>query len=305
MVILGKILGLKPDESFLMVADKPNQTAAHELFEKAKSITSNAKIIIMHELKQSGHEPEEEVAELMKKFDVQFYWTSKSLSHTKARREATKRGRRIISAPGLTKDMLGRCTDIDYDKMIELNKSLRSSLIGSEKIRITSKLGTDITLAVHDTSGWPVLLDKPGAWGNLPIGEVDSGILREKTNGKIIFDGSFPEIGLIKEPIVALVKEGIGEITSENVQSYELKDMLKQIGNDAFKLAELGIGTNPNAKITGNLLEDEKVMGTCHIAFGNDLSYNGDNDVPIHLDGVIREPTITVDGKIIIKDGVL
>jgi len=305
MVILDKILKLKADESFLLVADKPNQTFAHDLFEQAKKITHNAKIIIMHELERNGQEPETEVAELMKNFDVQFYWTNKSLSHTKARREATNKGHRIISAPGLTKDMLDRCVDIDYDAMIELNKTLREKLIGSAKIHITSKIGTDLTLSIHDTMGLPVLLDSPGSWGNLPIGEVDSGVVRENTNGKIVFDGSFPGIGLLNEPIVVEVNKGIGTITSENAQSYELKDMLKQVGEDAFKLAELGIGTNPKARITGNLLEDEKVLGTCHIAFGNDLSYNGSNDVPIHLDGVIRAPTIEVDGKVLMEDGTL
>jgi len=302
-VILDKILSLKSEESFLVIADKPNQLQAHKLFERAEKITHDAKMIVMHELKRNGQEPEPEIAELMKRFDVQIYWTNKSLSHTKARRDATEKGHRIISAPGLTKDMMDRCVDINYDDMIVMNKTLRSKLIESEKIRVTSKLGTDITLSIHDTQGWPILLNEKGSWGNLPIGEVDSGIVREKTNGKIIFDGSFPEIGMIKEPIVVNVKYGIGEITSENSQSYELKDMLNNVGADAFKLAELGIGTNPKAKITGNLLEDEKVLGTCHIAFGNDLSYKGDNDVPIHLDGVIREPTIEVDGVIIMKDG--
>ena len=100
------------------------------------------------------------------------------------------------------------------------------------------------------------------------------------------------------------MKDGVGEILQDSPQAKQLHELLSGVGGDAFKLGELGIGTNPFCKITGNALEDEKVLGTCHFAFGNDMSYNGTNNVPIHLDGIIRKPTITVDGTVIMKDGV-
>ncbi|MFT4326928.1 MAG: aminopeptidase, partial [Candidatus Woesearchaeota archaeon] len=124
-----------------------------------------------------------------------------------------------------------------------------------------------------------------------------------KTNGTIVYDGSIAGVGKITTPIKLEVKKGKATIVSKNKDSTKLKKLLESVGPKAYNLAELGIGTNPNAILTGNVLEDEKVLGTCHIALGNDLSYNGTNNVPIHLDGIILKPTITVDGKIIMKDG--
>jgi len=305
--ILKKVLDLKPDESFLVTTDEPKKELAIQIYEYAKNITPSARIEIIKELERNGQEPGPEVAELILNHDVQFYLTSKSLSHTNSRRNATKKGHRIISAPGLTYDMMKRCVDINYDELINLHDKLRPIIADSKEIHITTKAGTDIKTAVHDTKGQSdnLLKNKPGAFGNLPTGEIDSGIVREKTNGTIVFDGSFPGLGILKNPIKVEVVDGIGTIVIDNDKAKILHNMLKVVGLNAFKLAELGIGTNPKAILTGNVLEDEKVLGTVHFAFGNDLSYNGTNDVPVHLDGVIKEPTINIDGKIIMKDGML
>jgi len=303
--ILKKVLDLKPAESFLVITDKPKKELAMQIYEHAKKITPSVKFKVMKELKQDGQEPELEVAELMLNHNIQFYLTSKSLSHTNARRNATKKGHRIISAPGLTYDMIKRCVDIDYGELIKFHNRLRPVIADSKEIHIITKAGTDIRTAVHDTHGQSnnLLKNRPGAFGNLPTGEIDSGVVREKTNGIIVFDGSFPGIGLLEKPIKVKVVDGVGTIIIDNDKSKILHNMLKYVGPNAFKLAELGIGTNPKAILTGNILEDEKVLGTVHFAFGNDLSYNGNNNVPVHLDGVLRNPTLKVDGKIIMKDG--
>ena len=303
--ILKKVLDLKSSESFLITTDEPKKELAMQVYEHAKNITPSARIEIIKELERDGQEPEPEVAELMLNHNVQFYLTSKSLSHTKARRNATKKGHRIISAPGLTQSMIERCVDIDYDRLIKFHDRLRPIILNSKEIHIKTKAGTDIRTAVHDTQGKSdnLLKNKKGAFGNLPTGEVDSGIVREKTNGTIVFDGSFPGIGTIKNSVRVNVVNGVGNIIVENEEGKKIKEMLTEVGEDAFKLAELGIGTNPKAEITGNVLEDEKVLGTVHFAFGNDLTYNGNNNVPVHLDGILRNPTLKVDNKIIMKDG--
>ena len=151
----------------------------------------------MKELEQNGQEPEPDVADLMLMYDVQFYWTSKSLSHCQARREASSKGHRIISSPMLTYDMARRCIDIDYDVLIELHKKIRPYISGSREIRITTAaLGTDILTAVHDTHGQSdlILKDKPGSFGNLPVGEIDSGIIREKTIGSYFLTVPSPNL---------------------------------------------------------------------------------------------------------------
>ena len=85
----------------------------------------------------------------------------------------------------------------------------------------------------------------------------------------------------------------------------KLKQQLDAVGKDARNIAEFGIGTNDSAKLSGVLLEDEKVMGTIHIALGNNVSMGGSVNVPIHLDGVVKKPTVWMDGKLLMKDGKL
>ncbi|MGD0625024.1 MAG: hypothetical protein ABSB32_09935 [Thermodesulfobacteriota bacterium] len=303
--ILNKVLALKPAESFLVIADPGKAELARELADFSRKITDRVLFKIMSELEQNGQEPGPEIAELMLEYDVQFYWTTKSLSHTQARRNAIARGHRVISSPMLTTDIANRCIDIDYGVLIELHRKVRPFIANSREIRITTELGTDIVTSVHDTHGQSeqILKDKPGSFGNLPVGEIDSGIVRDRSKGTVLFDGSFPKIGLLTKPIRVAVESGVGKIDLDSEQAQKLQEMLAKVGSDAFKLAELGIGTNPYCKITGIILEDEKVLGTVHFAFGNDLSYNGTNDVPIHLDGVLKKPTIAVDGFLLMKDG--
>ena len=81
--------------------------------------------------------------------------------------------------------------------------------------------------------------------------------------------------------------------------------MLEEAGPKARNLAEFGIGTNPNARLIGNVLEDEKVLGTCHIALGDNSTFGGKVRAGIHVDGIFLRPTVELDGKIIMKKGKL
>ena len=301
--VLEQIFKLKRSEPFLIITDSIKIKLAEEFFIYALNHNHKAKIILMPELEQNGQEPGSEVTKEMLKHKVILIITNKSLSHTKARRKATEKGVRIISAPGITERILNRCVDLDYQELIQFHDKLRPIIAKGKNIQVTTARGTDLKFKIHDTHGLSkhLLKNLKGAFGNLPCGEVDSGV--SKANGRLIVDGSFPIIGLIKEPIVLEIKDNLARIISKNKQSKQLKQMLDKAGKNAYKIAEFGIGTNPKAKLSGIVLEDEKVKGTVHFALGNDLSYGGKNNVPIHLDGVIRKPTIIVDKKTIMKNG--
>jgi leucyl aminopeptidase (aminopeptidase T) len=84
-----------------------------------------------------------------------------------------------------------------------------------------------------------------------------------------------------------------------------LEDAIADLGKPARNIAELGVGTNDRAIITGKVLEDEKVLGTVHLALGNNVGFGGTCDVPVHLDGIILRPTLVIDDEVIIKEGAL
>ena len=79
--------------------------------------------------------------------------------------------------------------------------------------------------------------------------------------------------------------------------------MLGKHGPEAFAVAELGIGTNEAATLTGNVLEDEKIIGTIHVAFGDNHSFGGTIRVSSHQDGVVLQPTVDIDGTRLLEDG--
>ena len=142
---------------------------------------------------------------------------------------------------------------------------------------------------------------KKSSFGNLPAGEIFIAPLEGKTNGKIICDASVGGLGKVDKNIEIKIENGFISKIAGGIIAKNFQFLLK---NKLYKnVAELGIGTNPKAKITGEVLEDEKVMGTCHIAFGNNKHFGGKVDVPFHVDFVIRKPTIYADGILIIKDG--
>ncbi|MBU1045346.1 MAG: aminopeptidase [Candidatus Omnitrophica bacterium] len=296
---------LKPQESCLIIADTEKESIGRDFFKFAQKITANAKLMIMQPTLEHGVEPPDDIAAQMLGYDVQFLITSKSLSHTKARRQATLNGARIASMPTVTEDIINRCCDIDYDLLKLNSQNLYQILQAASTLHVLTKLGTDIKFTIGKNKWFGEnggSFDFPGAFGNLPEGEVSFAPV--DCNGQYVVDVSFPGLGILDSPITFKVRNGFAyEITGKG--SEQIIKRLDSVGVKAYKIAELGIGLNPKAKVIGLVLEDEKVCGTIHIALGNNMSYGQDNDVPLHLDGVISAPNIYADGQLIMKNGKL
>ncbi|MFH1552856.1 MAG: aminopeptidase [Candidatus Omnitrophota bacterium] len=296
-------LKLRPSESCLIVTDTVKEPIGRAFYEYARSITPRAKIAVIEPTEEHASEPPADIAEEMLKYDVQLLVTEKSLTHTRARMEATAGGARVATMPSITEDIANRCLDIDYDALKEESNRLYNVLKQTSEVHVTTELGTDIKFTVGASGFFGKdggSFDYPGAFGNLPEGEIS--FSSETCDGVYIVDASFPDLGLLDSPLTFKVAGGtVYEITGE--RSGQVLERLDRVGPKAYRVAELGIGLNPKAKIIGNILEDEKVIGTVHIAVGNNLSYGGDNDVPLHLDGVLTGPTVYVDSRLLMEKG--
>jgi leucyl aminopeptidase (aminopeptidase T) len=308
-IVLRKCMNLKENESCLILTDEKKLRIANALLKQAEKITENTKLIQIPAGEVNGEEPPANAAEQMEKYDVIIMPTSRSLSWTKARQNATNAGARIASMPTITEEIMGRAIDIAYENMKSVNLGLARKLGMCRTIKITSPSGTDLKLAIQNRS-WHGLkagiYDAPGKWGNLPAGEVFCAPVEGTANGTAVIDASMAGVGKLEKPIAVEIKDGYAVGFTGGEEAKKLKTMLEKINDKkAFNVAELGIGTNPRAVVTGNVLEDEKVLGTCHIAFGNNSMFGGTVDVPIHVDGVIKKPTIKADDEIIMKDGEL
>jgi leucyl aminopeptidase (aminopeptidase T) len=305
--IIKECMGVKKGEKVLIIIDKNKEKIGKALLEQAKKIT-DAKLIEVPAGKINGEEPPSYAADKMKEFDVILIATTVSMSHTKARRDASEKGARIASMPGITEEMMERAINVDYDAMAERGHKIRDALRKGKKVHITTKLGTDISMSIEGREakgGMGGMVHKKGDWDNLPAGEACTTPVEGTSNGVFVVDASFGGIGKLSKPIKIDVKDGFA-VRIEGEEAEKLKNILEGVNDkNAFNIAELGIGTNDKAKITGNVLEDEKVLGTAHIALGNSKSLGGKIDVPVHLDGVFTKPTIFIDGKKIMNDGKL
>ncbi len=303
-IILKDCMNLKNNESCLIVTDRKLKFIGNILYKNSLKITSESKLILTTIPKTHGAEPPQKIANEMLKYDVILIPTIKSLSHTKARHNATKKGARIASMPGITVDMMKRALNIDFNKIKTLNKKRITKLSNKNRIRITTHKGTNIEFYLKGRkwiSDDGIIYNKKRAFGNLPGGEIFIAPLEGKTSGTIIVDASVGGLGKVDKDIEINVKNGFIEYIKGGIVANKFKKLLK---NKLYKnVAELGIGTNYKAKITGNVLEDEKVLGTCHIAFGNNKHFGGKVDVPFHVDVVIKNPTIYADNLLIMKNG--
>jgi leucyl aminopeptidase (aminopeptidase T) len=149
------------------------------------------------------------------------------------------------------------------------------------------------------------VLRKIGESGNLPSGEVYIAPWEGKSNGIVVFDGSIAGIGLLENPVSVEIKDGYIESITGKTEAKIFEEMLEKVGRDAFALAEFGIGTNYKAKLCGDILEDEKVLGTIHVAFGNNISMGGKISVQSHVDGLVKKPTVYFDDFKILDNGKL
>ena len=308
---INTCMNVKKGEKVLIITDTKKERIGEALFNAAEEANSEAMIIKMLPRTRNAEEPPKPIAEIMKTANVIVAPTQYSISHTQARKKANQQGTRIATMPGITEKMMssGGMT-ADFDDVKKTMKRVVKSLKGDEA-KITTKLGTNLTLSVKgrkwisDTG----ICHKKGEFINLPGGEIFIAPLEGTANGKLVIDGAI--LGKVEEPIKITIKDGFAEKFKGGEQAKNLKKIYEEASKklkDPYKvynIAELGIGMNPKAKIIGNVLEDEKVLGTVHVAIGDNSTFGGLTKCGIHMDGIIKNPTLTVGKNTILENGKL
>lgn len=302
---LVNCMALKAGESLLVVTDINKLKIGAALYETARKLGAKANIILMEPGSINGEEPPKIVAEAMKAADVVLAATTKSLTHTNARREANKCGARIGTLPGILEETFLRALDADYDFIEKLSKKLAAMLDSAKIAKVTSPSGTELRIQLGNGGRASTgKATKPGQCTNLPSGEAITAPI--SCDGLAVIDRMGP---IITEPTKIKFENGYVSDIELNESGKRFKELLEfseqRDGNkNAYFIAEFAIGTNPKAKVIGNVLEDEKVLGTAHIAVGDNTSYPGGKNYSIlHQDGIMLKPTIELDGKVIMRDG--
>jgi leucyl aminopeptidase (aminopeptidase T) len=302
--VVRECLGVKGGEEVLVVCNPATQRVGELLRDEAADAGAEAVLAVISERASHGAEPPRSVAEAMAAVDVLMAPTVQSLSHTAARKRASDAGARCATLPGVTEEMLARVMSADMEGLRRKGQAVAEALERASEAHLTDANGTDLRLDISGREAIPDAgeLTAPGAFGNLPCGE--GFISPAGGQGTLVIDGSLAGLGLVDEP-VELVIEG-GHLTSaRGGQGMAFMELLTAHGEDGTNVAELGIGTNEKAILTGEILEDEKIQGTCHVAFGASAGIGGTVQVPVHLDCIVMKPTVELDDEAIVRDGEL
>lgn len=302
--VLVHCLGLRPGETLAVVADDAKRELAESLYEAGKELGAEAMLLVMKERSRSGEEPPAPIAEAMARADVAVCVTRHSVTHTQARKNAAAAGTRVATMPGMTEDMfLNGAITAEYTQVKALTERVTDMLTAGKEVRI-EKEGRSLSFSIHGRNGVPStgMYLNPGESGNLPSGEAYIAPVEGQGEGRIIVDGSIAGIGALPEPIELTIEGGrLIAATGENGEK-----LLSVLGDgDGRYLGEFGIGTNNKARITGVVLEDEKVYGTIHIAFGSNNTFGGTVAAGVHIDAVVQKPDVYIDDVLIMRQGEL
>ncbi len=301
--IIEVCMGVKPGESVLVISDNIRKDLGLPIYHAALETGNDAVYIEMKPRVNHGDEPPKAVANAMYDADVIVAMTKTSLTHTDAKIRAVKNGARIATMPFgsrstdfVTEVFTGGGMSVDYKKMDENIRRLTDKLNGTRRARIITERGTDVVVNYEgrEFRGDTGIVHDPGGFTNLPAGEVY--VAPVNTEGVIVIDLTMGRLGRLKSPLELRVREGlVYSIRGERAE--ELENILAPFGPVAMNLAEFALGMNPNARICGLLLEDEKVANTAHFALGSNSGFGGDVSAGIHMDGVVDHPVVYIDGE--------
>ncbi len=302
--VLIDCLDVKHGENVLVVTDPSRFEIGRAIADRVRTMGAEAVLAEMNERASHASEPAPAVAAAMLSSDVVIGPTTKSFSHTGARKVASENGVRVATMPGITEDMLIRTMSADYAQVRRRSATLAAALSEGSSVRIRGLAGTDLTMSIEGRSGQADDGDlrAAGAFGNLPAGEGFIAPVEGSATGTLAFDGSIWPLGKLSEPLVVEVEGGYAKRFLGNAAE-EFRAVIEPYGKDAFAVAELGIGTNEAATLTGNVLEDEKILGTVHVAFGDNHSFGGTIRVASHQDGVVLDASVEIDGRLVMQGG--
>ena len=294
---------VQPGEQVVVVTDPTMGRYADAVAAAAREAGAAVTVCIIPMRDQDGQEPPPPVALAMAEAAVIFSPVRISITHTRAMRAALDAGARACMMTAytdaiMTSDALCRT---DFEAQAAVCRRLGAAFTTGALVHLTSPRGTDLRFGIEGrTANVLTNIPDPGQLAPVPDIEVNVVPVTGSAEGTIIADASVPYlgIGILDEPIVCTVREGyIVEMTG-GAQADFLRGHLESFADrHCFNVAELGVGLNPNARLTGEMLEDEGVMGTIHIGIGTSHTLGGEIVAPTHYDLLMWDPTIAVDGR--------
>ena len=308
--VVEDYLGVKTGEQFLIVTDTfTSPSIAPALAAVAHGLGADPVIAVMTRRSRSGEEPPAPIASAMLDADVVIALASRSCYHTEAKGAAQAAGTRgVFNAPSQVDAWLDGAMTADFLVMREEALRIADVLRGASQMHVTSPAGTDITFSIEgrEPKGWLTgICRNPGEISAFPGGEVSLPPVEGTASGEVVIERVMTDLGAIATPITWIVRDGLVADIQGGAEAERLREHVDGIEN-ATNIGELGIGINPLARITSDITESKKRLGTAHMAMGDSAGgYGGTVVSDVHLDGILMTPRIEVDGQVVADEGVI
>jgi leucyl aminopeptidase (aminopeptidase T) len=308
--VVQQILAIKEGENVCILTDTDRPQSITELL----AIESNAAgaetvVVVMKARDMGGIEPLPVAAAAIKACDALIAQTSYALAHTDACREAIAAGSRQVHMWGFTEDMMIRGGALaDYGEVKRLSIKLAEYLTHGKEAHVKTPEGTDIKVALGDRDAVPLysMATEPGQFCGFPGGEAAIAPIEGLSEGILVnpYTIEQQEIGFLKEPMQLAVKAGMVNEIKGAAAADKLLSIIDDIGESARNIAEFAIGTNPKCRAGITIREAKYLYGSVHVALGDNKSLGGSVSTGWHVDLIFLRPTVSVDGKMILQDGV-
>ena len=256
-----------------------------------------------------GSEPPAHVAEALAAADCGIELTSTFIGSSRARREATAAGTRYVCMPAVTADTfrLGGPFDVDFDALARTTLALAGAWERAATYRILTPAGTDLSGSVQGRRGRALtgVARNPGDYMAPPDIESGTAPVEGSTSGVVVIDADFLFMGPgpVRQAAALHIRDGL-LVGTDGDEAQRLTEMIARCDDPRMtNLAEVSVGLNPQGSVCGVPMETESTLGSAHVAFGNSIAYGGTVDAVAHLDCVMRDATVHLDGVPRIRAG--
>ncbi len=306
--VIADYMGVKPGETVLIVVDTRTSPSIPEALAGAThAVGGDPVIAMMTPRMKSGMEPPAPIVAAMVKAKVVIAAASRSMYHIEAKNQAKLAGARgVFNAPYEEDGWINGAMTADFLELRRLAERLRDRLARGKSAHVTSPAGTDVRMVIEGRKpvGWLTgVCRNPGEVSAFPGGEVSLPPLEGTAEGRVVIEHVMTDIGRLAAPITWIVEKGEAVRFEGGAEARALEAHIEGVRN-ARNIAELGIGINPMSRLIGGITEVKKKLGTAHMALGDSAAgYGGKVVSDVHLDGMILDVRIAIDGEVIVEGG--
>jgi leucyl aminopeptidase (aminopeptidase T) len=308
--VLDQCLAVGAGEEVVLLADEGTDPAV--VSGLSNGITERDAIPLVAHMpspRLPGAEPPAAVAAMMLHAAATIELTSLFIGSSAARRAATDNGARYLAMPGVRLDTFrpGGPLAVDFERLRIDAENVGAAWDRASEFRLTSRAGTDLRGSVEDRPGRVLhgMAREPGAYMAPPDVEAGTAPVEGTATGVVVIDADllFMGQGPLDEPVVLHVAGG--RLTGvEGAARGRLESMLQRCADDRMaNIAEVSMGFNPAGTVCSVPMETESSRGSAHIALGNSIAYGGRVNAIAHLDCVMRDAVLELDGRVVMAEG--